>query len=775
MIKINGEILQPIQKKPVKLTYIWLMISALFFVSGFLISLIQISPESISLIQPFIWICIEMLCVIVFFHKNWFWCLWIPIVLICIIYTPMGLMHSVLAMIDYSIMCFNTINHTAFHITNTLYTVHNLTGTLSLLTCLATILYANAMRKDAKKMLYCLIFVLILWMLLIQVFSSIACTCLLVSVWIPVFLNADFSLPISRHIGMCIFAASLLMSGIVYGNVDALTVLREKVKQNVHDVRYGKDVLPLGSLNNADLLYQDNGEILTVSSQQAKNLYLKAFTGSVYEDGQWEKEADSVYEMDNEGLQEWLKQHNFDPLYQVAQYNALSDENTFEENTITIHVENASREIAYAPTSVSSFQNIKVKEDYDQTIYSHNFIPKRTYTETELSGSNPSEIMTVDAWIEAPKTAAQKEYVEAESAYRSFVYDTYTKVNASVYSLIEDVFWKDYQTDSDSIYSSVTHIRDCLKAITYNGKNSESDADPLVLFLKGEMPSNQLVLTTCAVEAMRAHGIPARYVEGYYVSSTSLSHADQVSLVAENAHVWMEVYFDGIGWLPIDVIPGYYKDSVSLRNMVGQPDAVHKSAMLEKDKNNAGEYDDSTKNGGNDSSDVLSKISTIGKQILGMIAIVFLSITGLICIFEVLRWLALKSSRRKFDELSYFHQAKLIHRILIYMLSLRGITTVVGWHTEETDALISSKYANIQPGDYEKICALLEKVLYGNQQLEEYEHRTIQIMLDTIFESEEEMTILTKCKKHMTPFYCLKIILQLSNENKMVKQNPSGV
>lgn len=51
----------------------------------------------------------------------------------------------------------------------------------------------------------------------------------------------------------------------------------------------------------------------------------------------------------------------------------------------------------------------------------------------------------------------------------------------------------------------------------------------------------------------RAEGIPARYVEGYRV----YAEADGVTAVTgEDAHAWVEVYLDGIGWVAFDPTPG---------------------------------------------------------------------------------------------------------------------------------------------------------------------------------------------------------------------------
>lgn len=86
-----------------------------------------------------------------------------------------------------------------------------------------------------------------------------------------------------------------------------------------------------------------------------------------------------------------------------------------------------------------------------------------------------------------------------------------------------------------------------------------------------------------AAEAFRAYGIPTRYVEGYYLSGDDIhSEASGINkLIGADAHAWVEVYFDGVGWLSLDVTPGYYYDAVSLQQMIGMPEQASKNAALE--------------------------------------------------------------------------------------------------------------------------------------------------------------------------------------------------
>lgn len=69
---------------------------------------------------------------------------------------------------------------------------------------------------------------------------------------------------------------------------------------------------------------------------------------------------------------------------------------------------------------------------------------------------------------------------------------------------------------------------------------------------------------TLATLMFRAYGIPARYVEGYYVypdwkelDEYEGRNRIELEVTDENAHAWTEIYIEGYGWMPVEVTPDY--------------------------------------------------------------------------------------------------------------------------------------------------------------------------------------------------------------------------
>lgn len=115
-----------------------------------------------------------------------------------------------------------------------------------------------------------------------------------------------------------------------------------------------------------------------------------------------------------------------------------------------------------------------------------------------------------------------------------------------------------FQKNSDEMMRVISEQKKSLYLKAYVGsvykdgiwRKMPEGQDPLQWFLTTSRTGNQMLYVSAAVEAFRAHGIPARYVEGYYLGASKIqdSKNGEVSITGENAHAWVEVYFDGVGW-----------------------------------------------------------------------------------------------------------------------------------------------------------------------------------------------------------------------------------
>jgi len=75
---------------------------------------------------------------------------------------------------------------------------------------------------------------------------------------------------------------------------------------------------------------------------------------------------------------------------------------------------------------------------------------------------------------------------------------------------------------------------------TYNGDDWGAQA------ALGEMGADCSEYSSLLIALSRSNGIPARYVEGLlYLDSTTTTEA-------RTEHAWVEVYFPGVGWVPVD-------------------------------------------------------------------------------------------------------------------------------------------------------------------------------------------------------------------------------
>ena len=568
-------------------------------------------------------------------------------------------------------------------------------------------------------------------------YDPLACALLLASV-LCISMSAP-KVPLTGHtvVMSAVLTAVLAACAVMLpqGELARVRTLRENLQEGVYTARYGERTLPEGDLYEASRLQSSDAEMLTVETQQEKSFYLRAFVGSSYENGIWQPLPDAAFGGDNAGMLQWLAEQGFDPLTQSADYWRL-DENTPEANRMSIRVLGASRYYFYAPVSMGSDTAHAVNGEELRT---RGLLGWDRYSYEELSDFRPAELMVASSWVTEPRTDEQRRYSEAEAVYRRFVYANYTAQDADMNALMQSFFWNDYDTEADGIYSAVDHIRTVLKRqVSYdeNAADVPTDRDPVQYFLTESRRGNSALYAAATVQALRAKGIPARYVEGYYLPSADVG-TGTVTLTGRDAHAWAEAYFDGIGWLPLDTVPGCYYEAVALQQMVGLPDAVRKTAALQDNDSEAAQITGEDGSGDTDRTP-LETAANVLMVTLGAVAVLMMVLAVAIAAAEVMRGLRYRLAVRSYRKAQPTRRAALVERYLYRMLHIYGIDASLGWNTAEMDALIAKQFIDIEPGEYARVCSLLEKTTYGGEAPDLREERAMQSFLQKLAASGRE-------------------------------------
>ncbi len=517
--------------------------------------------------------------------------------------------------------------------------------------------------------------------------------------------------------------------------IPAVTVFRNRSEKTLRELCYGKDSLPEGDLRQAAQLQRAEETMLTVHSEQAKNLYLRGFVGGRYTDGCWMPLRRSDFSTaGRSGILQWLQTRGFSALKAPAEYWSLCDEGEVPpENSLEIRVQQASRAYLYLPATVSLLNEQNLQQVLDYRFSAQNLLGERNYALRERSVGRPAELLTAEDWLTAPDTEDRQQYCAAEAEYRTLVHELYTETDADLTPLLRQLFWEDYDTENAGIYRAVSRVRQVLREnIQYTEEPTAAPAgeDPIRWMLRTKQEGNSVLFAAAAAEALRLQGIPTRYVEGYYASEAAFreSRDGSVTLSGKDAHAWVEIYFDGMGWLPVDVTPGYYYDAVVLQQMVNTPDLVHKTAketdaealdVLQNTEDAASPPSAGTE-------EVVDGIRVWRQCLLGaLVLLLFLLILfhAVLFFFLGFRWCLQK---KRYVGMTAEEKLVFLRKCIFRQLEMLGMPVVLGMAAEETDRQLCRRFSDFAPGEYLRVSEILEKAVYGGEVPAAYELRTLK-------------------------------------------------
>ena len=350
--------------------------------------------------------------------------------------------------------------------------------------------------------------------------------------------------------------ASFLLVGVIVAGMAAISLqtgtmqaLSQNAKDTLHHWRYEKaeEVLPEGDLSEPVVNTESTDTILSVTADAAQTLYLRGFVGDSYENGVWSA-LDAQTAAEEKDLFYWLHQSGFYPQSQLATAARLMG--NYQSGSVSVQNLTGCSLYRYEPcTILPERAGLAKNRIQPSAVETSGLRGERRYSYETVSDAQTLLPELLD-FLQNDTSDGVKSYLQMESAYREFVYSYALTVPAEFRAQLGAVL--DRCCESYGPANSLTKEQAQTAALAFLESCFDGSGD-IALPLADTADGTTYQYATVAALALRYYGIPARYVEGYTVKTTE---NEPTSVDASAAGAWVEVYQDGIGWLPLALTPG---------------------------------------------------------------------------------------------------------------------------------------------------------------------------------------------------------------------------
>lgn len=402
-------------------------------------------------------------------------------------------------------------------------------------------LISNILIQLQNKQKYGLIFLLSLILslpiLLVQIELNWYAWVLLVTYWFILFIFNTFKYAINQNqllsLSIIIFIILSLTTTIFTKNFseyklkelyNPITIQQEVLDtfnewlQKFSNIQFNDKEI---NLNNARNRIYTNAKHLEVQSSSKESLYLKYYSGAIYKSNTWTTLNEEDYEIAGNSVGKSFKWYN---------------QFTFSDNDVETIMINDLRE--GRTFSIYPYNMRNIDQEYE------------TYFDVFMKYPNKTATFQVWKHNESPENS------QIDNRYFDFIHNNYLDVPDSIEHLFITklgMFKKIMRINeaTDKILSILADY-----SYTLSPGSTPEETDFIEYFLTENKKGYCVHFASAATLMFRFYGIPARYVEGYHVSSTMFDVNGVAEVIDRNAHAWVEVFDLNKGWQPIEVTVG---------------------------------------------------------------------------------------------------------------------------------------------------------------------------------------------------------------------------
>lgn len=165
------------------------------------------------------------------------------------------------------------------------------------------------------------------------------------------------------------------------------------------------------------------------------------------------------------------------------------------------------------------------------------------------------------AWAKEPLSPERRALMDLSERYNDFVAEKYLQIPEELMGFLEeyraqnglDVSMELGEGSYELFLARLKEVLESRCRYTLKPEPLPEGEDFTRYFLTQSKTGYCVHFATAAVMLCRSAGIPARYAEGYAVPSGY--NGVWIDVPDKNAHAWLEVYYSGTGWVPMEVTP----------------------------------------------------------------------------------------------------------------------------------------------------------------------------------------------------------------------------
>lgn len=477
---------------------------------------------------------------------------------------------------------------------------------------------------------------------------------------------------------------------------------------------------------------------LTLSNKYYGDIYMKGFHANTYKNGVWTEDIDQLTKsLKKEGI------NKKDFLNELASYTGDNVLGTYRIESmldkgvgvkLDIEYMDKSDKRAYIPyfASVTDKKIVNKGEGL--------FIKRASLSSLEIElwkfgGS-------YEVYYDIIKSGKQNQWGRW---YNTYVKRAYTEVPEHLEYALEDVAEQISYINvlpsygSEALSVNVNRLNKAYKvaywmeyytSYTLYPPELPEDEDPIEYFLMTSKRGYCMHYASAATMLLRYMDVPARYATGYVVDSKDFDEETEegntvykATVKDDMAHAWVEIYLEGVGWVPIEVTRGYNSEILdeddepqddpieqpSIPLEPPTPETTTEQPTSENDTTSRDENDDLLTKPAEDgfekdNKNKGTKNNTLLKMLSILVPIVAVSSIVGFFVYRLYRDYAVSNTRLRLD-IESKRTKKVIRKInrrMYNKLRRNGKILKSGITDSEYSAILKKTYPNIEPIDWNR-------------------------------------------------------------------------